>query len=419
MSTDTSHAFDVPPEIAYFNTANLAPQLRSVRAAGERALGRRARPWTISESDWFADVETLRAQFARLVGADADGIALVPATSYGFAVAARALGLAPGRRVMVLAEEYPSGVYTWRAATRRAGAELLTVERESGQTWTDAVLARLDERVAVVSVPHVHWTDGALVDLEQVAAAARAAGARLVIDGSQSIGAMPLDVSALRPDFVVTVGYKWLLGPFGLGYLYVAEEHRDCEPLEENWILRAGSEDFARLVDYRDEYQPGARRFDVGERTNFELTPMAVAALGQLEEWRVERVADALDRITAEMARRAEDIGLDPLPRAPARSASARGPAARWRPRARPARACGGEVLRRGPRPRAASGSAPARHRARHRASVQRARTRRGRLARAERLAPPGTGSRAVMATNDTTTNGIAQNGFALAKEDQ
>ena len=316
MSTDTSHAFDVPPEIAYFNTANLAPQLRSVRAAGERALGRRARPWTISESDWFADVETLRAQFARLVGADADGIALVPATSYGFAVASRALGLAPGRRVMVLAEEYPSGVYTWRAATRRAGAELLTVERESGQTWTDAVLARLDERVAVVSVPHVHWTDGALVDLEQVGAAARAAGARLVIDGSQSIGAMPLDVSALRPDFVVTVGYKWLLGPFGLGYLYVAEEHRDCEPLEENWILRAGSEDFARLVDYRDEYQPGARRFDVGERTNFELTPMAVAALGQLEEWRVERVADALDRITAEMARRAEDIGLDPLPRA-------------------------------------------------------------------------------------------------------
>ena len=316
MSTDTSHAFDVPPEIAYFNTANLAPQLRSVRAAGERALEQRARPWTISESDWFADVETLRAQFARLVGADVDGIALVPATSYGFAVASRALGLAPGRRVMVLAEEYPSGVYTWRAATRRADAELLTVERESGQTWTDAVLARLDERVAVVSVPHVHWTDGALVDLEQVAAAAHAAGARLVIDGSQSIGAMPLDVSALRPDFVVTVGYKWLLGPFGVGYLYVAEEHRDCEPLEENWILRAGSEDFARLVDYRDEYQPGARRFDVGERTNFELTPMDVADLGQLEEWRVERVADALDRITAEMARRAEDIGLDPLPRA-------------------------------------------------------------------------------------------------------
>ena len=309
-------AFDVPPEIAYFNTANLAPQLHAVRAAGERALDQRARPWTISESDWFADVETLRALFARLVGAEADGIALVPATSYGFAVAARALGLAPGRRVMVLAEEYPSGVYTWRAAARRAGAELLTVERESGQTWTDAVLAGLDERVAVVSVPHVHWTDGALVDLEQVAAAARAAGARLVIDGSQSIGAMPLDVSALQPDFVVTVGYKWLLGPFGLGYLYVAEEHRDREPIEENWILRAGSEDFARLVDYRDEYQPGARRFDVGERTNFELTPMAVAALGQLEDWGIERVAGALDRITTEMASRAAEIGLDPLPRA-------------------------------------------------------------------------------------------------------
>ena len=134
----------------------------------------------------------------------------------------------------------------------------------------------------MVSVPNVHWTDGALVDLAAVAARTRDVGARLVIDGSQSIGAMPLDVGELRPDFVVSVGYKWLLGPFSVGYLYVAEEHRQGEPLEENWILRAGSEDFARLVDYRDEYQPGARRFDVGERTKFELTPMAIAALEQL-----------------------------------------------------------------------------------------------------------------------------------------
>src|SRR5437879_1100783 len=74
---------------------------------------------------------------------------------------------------------------------------------------------------------------------------------------------MPLDVAAIQPDFIVSVGYKWLLGPLGLGCLYVAERHRDGEPLEENWINRAGSEDFARLVDYRDEYRDGARRYDV------------------------------------------------------------------------------------------------------------------------------------------------------------
>jgi selenocysteine lyase/cysteine desulfurase len=307
-------AFNVPPEIAYFNTANLAPQLHAVRAAGEAALERRAQPWTISAADWFTDAERLRTMFAAVVGTDSDGVALVPATSYGFAVAARNLPLQAGQRVLVLAEEYPSGIYSWRSAARRCGAEILTVAREQGQTWADAVLAALDERVGIVSVPNVHWTDGAFVDLAPIASRTRELGARLVIDGSQSVGALPLDIDHLRPDYLVAVGYKWLLGPFGVGYLYVAEEQRHGEPLEENWILRAGSEDFSRLVDYRDEYQPGARRFDVGQRTHFELTPMAIAALEQILEWQVPRVAATLAARTAEIARRAADLGLDPLP---------------------------------------------------------------------------------------------------------
>jgi selenocysteine lyase/cysteine desulfurase len=303
-------AFAVPPDVAYFNTANLSPQLHSVRTAGEAALERRGRPWTITAADWFADVERLRGLFAGLVGADADGIALVPSTSYGFAVAARNLHLAAGDRVLVLAAEYPSGIYSWRAT----GAEVVTVHRAAGRTWTEAILDELDERVRVVSVPNVHWTDGALVDLPAVSARSHEVGAALVIDGSQSIGALPLDVAALRPDFVVTVGYKWLLGPFGVGYLYVAEQHRRGEPIEQNWILRDGSEDFARLVDYRDGYQPGARRFDVGERTKFELLPMAIAALEQLHAWQVPRIAAALARLTGDIAAQAAALGLDPLP---------------------------------------------------------------------------------------------------------
>lgn len=307
-------AYDVPDDVAYFNTANLAPHLHSVRAAGEAALDRRGRPWLIGAEDWFTDVERLRKLFGGMVGGDGEGVAIIPATSYGFAVAARNLPLERGQRVLVLAEEYPSGIYAWRSACRATGAEILTVEREHGQSWTDAVLAALDGSVAIVSVPNVHWTDGALVDLEAVAARAHESGARLVIDGSQSIGAMPLDVTALRPDFVITVGYKWLLGPFGVAYMWVADEHRDGEPIEENWILRAGSEDFARLVDYRDDYAPGARRFDVGQRTQFELVPMAIAALQQLTEWQIPRVAATLSVCTATMAERSARLGLHPLP---------------------------------------------------------------------------------------------------------
>jgi selenocysteine lyase/cysteine desulfurase len=288
--------------------------LHRVRAAGEAALERRGRPWAIAPGDWFSDAERLRTLFGELIGADAEGVALVPATSYGFAVAARNLALQSGDRVLVLGEEYPSGIYTLRAAARATGAEIVTVHRAPGQTWADAILDVLDDRVRVVSVPNVHWTDGAWVDLEAVSARAHEVGARLVIDGSQSIGAMPLDVATLRPDFVMSVGYKWLLGPMGVSYLYVADEHRRGEPVEQNWIAREGSEDFARLVDYRDEYQPGARRFDVGQRTNFELVPMAIAALEQLHSWQVGHVAEALSRVTGTIAARAATLGLDPLP---------------------------------------------------------------------------------------------------------
>ncbi|WP_327003074.1 aminotransferase class V-fold PLP-dependent enzyme [Dactylosporangium sp. NBC_01737] len=301
--------FDVPDDVAYFNAASLSPMLHAVREAGDAALRRRARPWTIREADWFTDVERLRSLLGALLGADAEGVALVPATSYGFAVAAGVLGAERPRQVLVLAEEYPSGIYTWRRMVQRHGGGVTTVTREAGQTWTDAVIAAIDERVDIVSVPNVHWTDGGLVELDRVAARAREAGARLVVDASQSLGVMPLDVAALRPDFVVSVGYKWLLGPFGRGYLWAAAEHRDGRPLEENWIVRADSDDFAGLVDYRDEYLPGARRYDQGARTLFELTPMAIAALEQIHAWTPARIAATLAGITADVAARVTAAG--------------------------------------------------------------------------------------------------------------
>jgi selenocysteine lyase/cysteine desulfurase len=316
---DLRSAFAVPDDVAYFNTANLAPLLHAVRTAGEEALDRRARPWTIAASDWFDDVERLRAQVGRLLGDPGEGgdpgagVALVPSTSYAFATVARNLPVPAGSAIVVLAEEYPSGVYTWRRHAARCGARVVTVDREPGQDWADAVLAVLDERTGIVSVPQVHWTDGAWVDLDRVAARTRELGAALVVDASQSLGAVPLDVRALRADAVLSVGYKWLLGPFGRSYLWVAPEHRDGEPLEENWIVRSDAEDFARLVDYRDTYQPGARRYDQGQRTAFELTPMALAAVGQLLEWGVEAVAAHLGAITDVIVERVGGLGL-PVP---------------------------------------------------------------------------------------------------------
>jgi len=210
----------------------------------------------------------------------------------------------------VLDEQFPSNVYPWRSALAGGGGEMVTVARPAQGSWTAPVLDAIDAQTAVVAVPNCHWTDGSFLDLEAVGTAVRDVGAALVVDASQSLGAMPFDAAAIRPDFVYAVGYKWLLGPFGLGYLWASPEHRQGTPLEQGWIVRAGAEDFAGLVNYRDEYAPGARRYDMGERSSFHLIPMAIAALEQLLDWGIADVAAVLGEITAAIELRAESPGL-------------------------------------------------------------------------------------------------------------
>ncbi|HEU0132464.1 MAG TPA: aminotransferase class V-fold PLP-dependent enzyme [Mycobacteriales bacterium] len=308
MLDDQRHLFALPDGVTYLNCAYLGPQLRAVTEAGLAAVRLKEVPWDVTPDKFFSGSEDLRATFAGLVGADAEGVAFVPSVSYGVGVAARNLPL-DGRSVLMLAEDFPSDVYAWQAA-----GEVVTVPRPADDDWTAAVLDRIDANVGVVAVPHVHWTDGGLVDLVRVGEAARAAGAALVVDATQSLGAFPLDLDAVRPDFVVAAGYKWLLGPYALGYLWVAPRHRDGVPLEANWINREASDDFARLIDYRAGYQPGARRYDVGERSNFVLVPMAKAALTQLAEWGVDEIAETTAALTAYLAKGAESLGLRTAP---------------------------------------------------------------------------------------------------------
>lgn len=263
------HLFDIPDEVAYLNCAYIGPLSHAVREAGLAGAAHKSRPWEIVPADFFANAEIARDLFARLVNASADDIALIPAASYGLATAARNLPVGRGERILLLHEQFPSHVYPWRELAKERDAEIVTLPRPGDDDWNAAILETLNSRgarTAICALPHVHWTDGAMIDLERIGAACRAAGAALVIDGTQSVGALPLDIAKIQPDFLAVATYKWLLGPYAAGFLYVAPKWQQGAPLEHNWIDRAGSEDFSRLVDYRDEFQPGARRFDVGER---------------------------------------------------------------------------------------------------------------------------------------------------------
>ena len=311
---DQRELFEMAEEVAYLNCAYMSPQLRPAREIGERAVSRKSRPWEITPDDFFEDSEKSRALFARLVGGETDGVALIPSVSYGIAVAAENVDVREGQKILILEDQFPSNVYAWRELAARRGAKLVTVPRPADLDWAPAILEHLDENTAVVAVPNCHWTDGSLVDLTRVGERAREVGAALVVDGIQSLGAHPFDVREVRPDFLVASAYKWLLGPYGVGFMYVGEEWREGAPIEHNWINRRGSEDFSRLVGYQDTFQAGARRYDVGERSNFVLLPMANEALRQLLDWGVENVSETIGSLTDLIEEEAKERGIEAIP---------------------------------------------------------------------------------------------------------
>ena len=297
MSTDYRAEFDIPRDVCYLNAAYMTPQPRRVVEAAVRGARYRAQPWRITPPDFFAEVEVLRAAFARLVACEPDNIAIVPSAGYGVSCAALNLPLARGDVILGLHDQFPSNYYAWCRTARASGAEFHIARREDGQSWADALLAAIEslgERIAIATLEGHHWSSAEVVDLEAVIPALRDVGARSVLDLTQTIGACPVDIGRLAPDFMVAAGYKWQFCPYGIAFLYVDERYFDGVPIEEPWMSREGAEDFSRLAEFTDRYQPGARRFDVSEKSSFANVAGASAALQMLGEWGVPAVCEAL-----------------------------------------------------------------------------------------------------------------------------
>ncbi|HEX8691654.1 MAG TPA: aminotransferase class V-fold PLP-dependent enzyme [Longimicrobium sp.] len=307
--------FHLPEDLHYLNCAYMGPLLKRVEQAGIAAVQRRRDPTSITPEDFFSEADKARRLFAGLVRSnEPERVAIVPGVSYAMATVARNLPLGAEQNVVAAHAQFPSNVYGWRRACADAGAELRTVAPPDpaegrGEAWNARLLEAIDGRTALVALGNVHWADGTRFDLERIGERAREVGAALVVDGTQSVGAMPLDVRRVRPDALVCAGYKWLLGPYSLGLAWYGPRFDGGVPLEETWLARRGSEDFARLVDYADDYQPGAVRYDVSERSNFTLMPMLVAALEQVTAWRPEEVQHYCRELTRGLIAEARSLG--------------------------------------------------------------------------------------------------------------
>ncbi len=312
------HLFDIPNDVAYLNCAYMSPLMKPALEAGTAGLARKAHPWELTPDKFFTGSDEFRATAARIVDCSADAIAIVPSASYGIATAARNLPVKKGQSILVLEEQFPSNYYPWQRRAERTGAALKVVpwpsDSDKDNDWTAAVLDSLTDDVAIAALPHVHWTSGGRLDLVRIGAACRKLGAALVLDLTQSLGALPFSVREVQPDFAVAASYKWLLGPYSIGLLYVAPKWQEGRPLEENWIQRSNARDFSSLILYTENYDAGARRFDMGERSNFALLPAAVRAMKQLLEWDVTQISETAGALNRQIAAAAAELGFSSPP---------------------------------------------------------------------------------------------------------
>ena len=306
------HLFDIPSDIAYFNCAYNAPQLNESKSRLLFGVNAKSHPWERSASNFFEDAETIRQLAADIFGGNADGYALIPAASYGLSTAARVMEpqLKKGDHILMIAEEFPSNVLPWKRVAQETGAVLVTVPKPANGNWAQAIVESLTAKVKVLALSTCHWTNGAFIDLVTISKVCKTIGCVLVVDATQSLGAMPFPLDEIKPDFLVSAGYKWLLCPYGFGLLYVAEQWRNARPLEETWLARQNAEDFANLVHYSDTYMPGSRRFDVGEKCTTTILPGAIAALEQIKAWTVPAIANTLWTLNNQIEAHLEQLGF-------------------------------------------------------------------------------------------------------------
>lgn len=294
--SNQKHLFNLSEEVTYLNGAYMSPQLKSVEEIGVTHLQRKSNPSQITAEDFFAEKEVLRERFAKLINVDdSQRIAIIPSVSFGMGTAVKNISFERGDEIVVLHEQFPSNYYVWKQLEWEKGVVIKTVYPPAvspgrGQQWNETILNAISSRTKCVTLPHVHWADGTKFDLIALRKRTHEVGAYLIIDGTQSIGALPFSVKEIQPDAVICAGYKWLMGPYGLGLSYFGPRFDQGIPLDNNWMNHEGAANFSNLVNYNTAFKPKAARFDVGESSNFILVPMLSEAIRQVLEWKPQNV---------------------------------------------------------------------------------------------------------------------------------
>ncbi len=316
MLTCQKHLFSIPDEVSYLNCSYMSPIPEPVEFAGYQAIAKKTMPYEIMVPDFFEPVARLKSLFAKLIHADdPDRVAIVPSVSYAISSAVKNIRIQPRQNVVTVDEIFPSNHYPWRRLINENGAEMKVVKRPEkgqgqGRAWNERLLEAIDSQTVAVAVPNVHWTDGTWFDLKAIRERTNEVGALLIVDGTQSVGALPFNFAEIQPDVLVCSGYKWLLGPYSLGLAYFGEKFDNGVPIEESWMNRLESERFENLTAYQDLYKPKAHRYNMGESSQFIGVPMLTAALELILDWGVGNIQDYCKNLSEPYIQQLAQLGF-------------------------------------------------------------------------------------------------------------
>ena len=298
--------FDIPREVCFLNAASWSPLPLAVQEAGRAAVARKGQPWKLESNFQSQQYERARKAAAALIGADPADVALIPSVGYGVSTAGKVLTIPRGSRVLVLQDDHTSPVLEWMSRAEAGGFAVETVRQPADGDWTSAVLEAIERAgaapPALVSISSVHWSDGGALDMMRISRAAKAKAAALLVDATHDAGVRRIDVKALDPDFLIFPTYKWVLGPYGRAFMYVARRRQNGVPLEQTAAARkaVSAED---TIYFRDiAYAEGARRYDMGERDHFISMEMAAVGMEMMAGWGNEAITARLSMLTDRLA---------------------------------------------------------------------------------------------------------------------
>lgn len=309
------HLFSIRPGIHYLNCAYKGPLMKSAEEASMTALIRERNPVDISTPDFFDMPSKVRIAFGQLVHCRPANVAIMPSTSYGFSTALNNIAGKPQGHAITILDEFPSGYFSLQRWCATNAQELVIIspnpdEAHPGKSWNENILGAINDDTSVVLMSSVHWMSGVKYDLQRIGEKCKEVGAKLIVDGTQSVGAMPIDVQKCKIDALVCATYKWLLGPYSTCLAYMGDSFDGGVPLEEAWVNRTNATDFTSLTQYDDQYLPHAGRYNVGQSSHFVLMPSLLASLHQLLAWDPANIQQYCEHLALPLKHYLEQIGV-------------------------------------------------------------------------------------------------------------